>query len=62
MMILDEEGLGEANTFEFSIEYSTTHYAMVFDEIMIRLNEVRVRQDYSIIDDINQNTKANIMQ
>jgi hypothetical protein len=35
---------------------------MVFDKIMERLNEVRVRQDYSIIDDINQITKANIMQ
>ncbi len=35
---------------------------MVFDEIMERLNEVRARQDYSIIDDINQNTKANIVQ
>ena len=35
---------------------------MVFDKIMERLNEVRARQDYSIIDDINQNTKANIVQ
>eukprot|EP00972_Heterocapsa_arctica_P082906 12216623-Heterocapsa_arctica.AAC.1 len=41
MMILDEEGLGEVNAFEFFIECSTTHYAMVFDEIMRRLNEVR---------------------
>jgi hypothetical protein len=71
MMPLDETGLGEANTIEFFIEYSTTHYAMVFDRIMERLNEDRVRtaiatgihrEDYSIIDDINKNTKANIMQ
>eukprot|EP00972_Heterocapsa_arctica_P097495 14384231-Heterocapsa_arctica.AAC.1 len=61
-MILDEEGFAEANTFEFYIEYTTTHYAMVFDEIMERLNDVRARQDYSIIADINPYTKANIVQ
>eukprot|EP00972_Heterocapsa_arctica_P054693 8059816-Heterocapsa_arctica.AAC.1 len=55
-------GLGQANTFEFFIECSTTHYAMVFDRIMERLNGSRGRQDYTIIDEINQTTKANIMQ
>eukprot|EP00972_Heterocapsa_arctica_P066247 9772586-Heterocapsa_arctica.AAC.1 len=59
---MDEEGLGEANAFEFFIEHSTTHFAMVFDKIMERLNDVRVRQDHSIIDDINKISKANIMQ
>jgi hypothetical protein len=71
MMPLDESGLGEANTIEFFIEYSTTHYAMVFDRIMERLYEGRIRaaiatgihkEDHSIIDDINKFTKANIMQ
>eukprot|EP00972_Heterocapsa_arctica_P029386 4326152-Heterocapsa_arctica.AAC.1 len=61
-MPMDENGLGYADTFEFFIEYSTTHFARVFDNIMRKLNQDRNFQDHTIIDGINQTTKANIVQ
>eukprot|EP00972_Heterocapsa_arctica_P062634 9236203-Heterocapsa_arctica.AAC.1 len=35
--------------------------AMVFDKLMVKLNEIRIREDYTIINEINIRTKANIV-
>jgi hypothetical protein len=50
-----------AGTFEFYLEFGTEHTAMVFDKLMIKLNEIRIREDYTIINEINMKTKANIV-
>ena len=60
--IVDESGDAYPSTFEFYIEFGTEHTAMVFDKLMVRLNEIRTREDYTIINEISQKTKASIVQ
>eukprot|EP00972_Heterocapsa_arctica_P114372 16442116-Heterocapsa_arctica.AAC.1 len=62
MIPLDAASRAYPSTIELYIEYGTDHIAMVFDRLMGKLNENRSRQDYTIISEINQRTKANIIQ
>ena len=58
--LVDESG-EPVGTFEFFLEFGTEHTAMVFDKLMIKLNEIRIREDFTIINEINMRTKANIV-
>ena len=59
---MNESGGAEPSTFEFFIEFGTEHTAMGFDKLMVKLNEIRAREDYTIINEINMRTKASIVQ
>ncbi len=59
--IIDESGEAKPSTFEFYIEFGTVHTAMVFDKLMVKLNEIRIKEDFTIINEISQRTKAGIV-
>eukprot|EP00972_Heterocapsa_arctica_P046562 6871441-Heterocapsa_arctica.AAC.1 len=61
-MPLDEANRGFASAFELVLEYGIDHISKVFNILMEKLNASRVKKDYTILNEINQITKANIIQ
>eukprot|EP00972_Heterocapsa_arctica_P059646 8795921-Heterocapsa_arctica.AAC.1 len=61
-MPVDQANLGYASAFELFLEYGIEHLSEVFNKMMVKLNANRVKQDYTILNEINRITKANIIQ
>eukprot|EP00972_Heterocapsa_arctica_P094300 13905171-Heterocapsa_arctica.AAC.1 len=51
-----------ASAFEFYLEYGTDHISTYFNKLMERPNTNRVKQYYTILNEINRITKTNIFQ
>eukprot|EP00972_Heterocapsa_arctica_P114628 16443403-Heterocapsa_arctica.AAC.1 len=61
-MPLDEANRAYAIAFEFFLEYGIEHISNVFNRLTETLNASRIKQDYTILNEINRVTKANIIQ
>eukprot|EP00972_Heterocapsa_arctica_P021615 3179076-Heterocapsa_arctica.AAC.1 len=59
---MDRENMAYASTFELFLEYGNDHLSKIFDKHMERLNTDRTVQYYTILNEINCKTKANIIQ
>eukprot|EP00972_Heterocapsa_arctica_P065085 9607739-Heterocapsa_arctica.AAC.1 len=61
MIPVDRESMAYASAFELYLEYGNNHYSKIFDMMMEILNANRTVK-YSMLNEINCRTKANIIQ
>eukprot|EP00972_Heterocapsa_arctica_P031036 4566349-Heterocapsa_arctica.AAC.1 len=62
LMPVDQANRAYASAFELVLEYGIDHISEVFNKMLEKLNANRAKQDYTILDEINHITKANIIQ
>eukprot|EP00972_Heterocapsa_arctica_P018649 2757342-Heterocapsa_arctica.AAC.1 len=61
-MRIDQANRAYASAFEFFLEYGIYHISKVFNKLIERLNTRRIEQYHTILNEINNITKTNLIQ